>query len=113
MIAGWNKDDRVLPRTQAAAIFREQAKARFGDLAARFRRGFADLPFTVQGLGLMTGLEFGAEGSGMRAAAQLIENGVFAVWAANRPSAIQFLPPLVTSDAEADEIIAVFRKVFA
>ena len=86
---------------------------RVGDLATRFRRGFADLPFTVQGIGLMTGLEFGAEGSGLMAAAKLIENGVFVVWAANRSSAIQFLPPLVTSDEEADEIITVFRKVFA
>ena len=95
------------------AIEAEGFLDRVGDLADRFRRGFADLPFTVQGIGLMTGLEFGVEGSGLMAAAKLIENGVFVVWAANRSSAIQFLPPLVTSDEEADEIITVFRKVFA
>lgn len=33
VITGWNKDDRVLPRTQTADKFREQIQARFGDLA--------------------------------------------------------------------------------
>jgi para-nitrobenzyl esterase len=36
VIAGWNKDDRVLPRTQTASKFKAQAKRRFGDLAEDF-----------------------------------------------------------------------------
>ena len=36
VIAGWNGDDRVLPRVQTAEKFREQVGARFGDLAEEF-----------------------------------------------------------------------------
>ena len=33
VIAGWNKDDRLMGRAQAADRFREQVESRFGDLA--------------------------------------------------------------------------------
>jgi len=36
VIAGWNGDDRVLPRTLPADEFREMARKRFGDLAGNF-----------------------------------------------------------------------------
>lgn len=83
-----------------------------GELGHRFRAGFADMPFEVQGIGLMSGLDFGAEGAGLMAARSLIGNGVFVVFAASRSSAIQFLPPLVTTIEEADEIIEIVRSTF-
>jgi acetylornithine/succinyldiaminopimelate/putrescine aminotransferase len=45
----------------------------------------------------------------MMAAAALYKAGVFAVWANNDPRVLQFLPPLVISDAEADELIERLR----
>ena len=42
-------------------------------------------------------------------AAALYKAGVFAVWANNDPKVLQFLPPLVLSDAEADELIERVR----
>jgi len=33
VIAGWNKDDRVMPRAQSADQFRKQLQKRFGDMA--------------------------------------------------------------------------------
>jgi 4-aminobutyrate aminotransferase-like enzyme len=41
----------------------------------------------------------------------LIGAGLFAVAANHDPSALQFKPPLVTSDEEADEMIALVRRV--
>ena len=36
VLIGWNKDDRMLARPQAAALFREQIQGRFGELAEDF-----------------------------------------------------------------------------
>ena len=85
---------------------------RVRDLAARFRAGFEDLTFTLRQRGLMMGLAFAQEGGGMAAAAAVYEAGVFAVWAANDTRVLQFLPPLVLSDDEADELIGRVRAVF-
>jgi putrescine aminotransferase len=56
------------------------------------------------------GLKFAADGDAMLATRDLIGAGVFAVFANNDPSVLQFLPPLVVTDAEADEIIAIVRS---
>jgi len=82
---------------------------RVEDLAARMRDGLADLPLDLRQRGLMMGLAFAQEGGGMMAAAALYKAGVFAVWANNDPKVLQFLPPLVLSDAEADDLIERVR----
>ncbi|HSO21654.1 MAG TPA: aminotransferase class III-fold pyridoxal phosphate-dependent enzyme, partial [Chondromyces sp.] len=79
------------------------------ELAARFRVGLEGLPFALRQRGLMMGLAFDEEGGGMAAAAALYDAGVFAVWAANDPRVLQFLPPLVLTDEEADDIIGRVR----
>ncbi len=61
----------------------------------------------------MMGLAFPAPDAGMLAAKLLFDAGIFSVYAGNDTSVLQFLPPLVTSDAEADEIVAIVRSVFA
>ncbi len=85
---------------------------RVRELADRFRQGLAGLPFELRQLGLMMGLAFPKENGGMIAAAALYEVGVFAVWAGNDPRVLQFLPPLVLSDDEADDLIARVCGVF-
>ena len=41
------------------------------------------------------------------AARELMEAGVFAVFANNDTSVLQFLPPLTLTDEEADEVVAI------
>lgn len=83
---------------------------RVRELAQLFAEGLKDLPCTVRQRGLMMGLAFPQEGGGMAAAAALFEMGVFTVWAGNDPRVLQFLPPLVLSDDEAEDLIARVRK---
>jgi acetylornithine/succinyldiaminopimelate/putrescine aminotransferase len=78
----------------------------------RFAAGFAGLPFEVRRRGLFMGLKFPDEGDGMTAARDLIGAGVFAVFANNDTSVLQFLPPLVVSDDEIDEIVSIVRSTF-
>lgn len=85
---------------------------RVEELGARFESEFADLPFEVRRKGLMMGLSFAEVGAGMMAAKILFDEGLFAVYANNDTSVLQFLPPLITSDDEASEIIQIMRKAF-
>ena len=43
----------------------------------------------------------------------LIDAGVFAVWANNDTSVLQFLPPLILTDAEADDLAGRVRAALA
>ena len=58
------------------------------------------------------GFKFAAPDAGMMAAKMLFDAGVFAVYANNDTSVLQFLPPLILSNGEADELIARVRRVF-
>ncbi len=83
------------------------------ELGERFEAGFAGLDVELRRRGLFMGLKFPAAGEAMAATRDLIGAGVFAVFANNDPSVLQFLPPLVVSDDEADEIIAIVRSTLA
>jgi acetylornithine/succinyldiaminopimelate/putrescine aminotransferase len=61
----------------------------------------------------MLALKFPVEAGGLMAAKMLFDAGIFAVYANHDTSALQFLPPLVLTDAECDEIVAILRRVFA
>jgi acetylornithine/succinyldiaminopimelate/putrescine aminotransferase len=74
-------------------------------LGERLADAFAELPFELRRRGLMMGLAFLDEEDAMAAAKALFEAGVFVVWANNDRSVLQFLPPLILTDAEADELI--------
>ena len=52
-------------------------------------------------------------GAGLMAAKLLYDAGVFAIWANNDTSVVQFLPPLILTDKEVDELIDLVRKAFA
>ena len=72
-----------------------------------FETGLAGLPFTLRRRGLFMGLKFPNAGDGITAAGRLIDAGVFAVFANNDTSVLQFLPPLIVTDEEVDEIVAI------
>ncbi|MFV9672242.1 MAG: aspartate aminotransferase family protein [Acidimicrobiia bacterium] len=82
------------------------------DLEDRFAAGFADMPFTLRHVGLMMALAFPAPDAGMYAMKLLFDAGMLTVYANNDTSVLQFLPPLITTDGEADEIIGIVRSVF-
>ena len=86
--------------------------SRVAELAERFRAGLAGLPFELRQQGLMMGLRFPAPDAGIVAAKLLFDAGVFAVYANNDTSVLQFLPPLITTESEADEITAAVRATF-
>lgn len=86
--------------------------ARVRALGERFEEAFRGLPFELRRRGLFMGLRFPNEGDGMTAARDLINAGVFAVFANNDTSVLQFLPPLVLTDEDADELITIVRRTF-
>ena len=79
-------------------------------LGETFEEGLAGLPYTLRRRGLFMGLKSDEPYGGVAAAGQLIQAGVFAVFANNDPSVLQLLPPLVISDDEVDELLGVVRK---
>ncbi len=85
--------------------------ARVRELEQRFVEGLTGAPFEIRHLGLMMGLKFSAQDAGMMAAKLLFDNGLFTVYANNDTSVLQFLPPLITTDTEADEIVGIVRSV--
>ena len=86
---------------------------RVRSVGERFEAEFAGLSFALRRRGLFMGLKFPGEGDGMLAARDLIGAGVFAVFANNDTSVLQFLPPLVATDDEIGEIIAIVRTTLA
>ena len=66
----------------------------------------------VRQLGLFMGLVFADAASCLVFLKALIDNGIFAVYAGNDKRVLQFLPPLVTSEAEAREIVRILRQSF-
>ncbi|GBD85345.1 putrescine aminotransferase [bacterium BMS3Abin02] len=86
---------------------------RVQELAERFRTGLSDLPFSLRQRGMMMGLAFPAPDAAVMAAKMFFDAGVFAVWAENDRSVLQFLPPLILGDDEAEDIIARVRGIFA
>ncbi len=86
--------------------------ARVEAVGERFEAEFADLAFELRRRGLFMGLKFAHEGDGMLAARDAIGAGVFAVFANNDTSVLQFLPPLTVTDDDVDDIIAIVRSTF-
>jgi acetylornithine/succinyldiaminopimelate/putrescine aminotransferase len=83
---------------------------RVRELGERFEAGLAGLPIELRRRGLTMGLKFPEEQGGVLASKRLIDAGVFAVFAEHDHSVTQFKPPLILSDDEADEIVAIARE---
>ena len=78
--------------------------------AARLRAGLAQLPHVaeVSGLGLMVGIAFadGVSAAAVRAAAE--QRGLLVLTAKTR---LRLLPPLILTDADVDNALAILRDV--
>jgi len=93
---------------------------RTNELAERFASGFQRLmaryPETLvetRQLGLMIGLVFPDETCGPLMTKLLYEEGVLAIYANNDQRVLQFLPPLIMSDLEAEEALAALDRALA
>ncbi|NOY78710.1 MAG: aspartate aminotransferase family protein [Calditrichaeota bacterium] len=87
------------------------------ELADHFSEGFRQIAarvtkpkFTVRQKGLMIGLKFDAPLKAMALSKLLYDNGIFAVFSGNDPSVVQFLPPLITTLNQADDILTILEK---
>ncbi|MFW6051062.1 MAG: aspartate aminotransferase family protein [Myxococcota bacterium] len=95
----------VLDQVEAPG-FLERVRA----LGARFEAGFRDAPFVLRRRGLFMGLGLDSADAALEGIARLLEQGVFAIYANNDPSVLQFLPPLIIGDDEADDLIGRVRR---
>jgi acetylornithine/succinyldiaminopimelate/putrescine aminotransferase len=93
---------------------------RVGELAGRFATGFEQLrdryPETlvaVRQLGLMIGLVFPDELCGPLMTKLLYDEGVLAIYANNDQRVLQFLPPLIMDDIEAEETLGALDRALA
>jgi acetylornithine/succinyldiaminopimelate/putrescine aminotransferase len=72
----------------------------------RLEDGLTGVAAEIRRRGLFMGLRFDDPAGGITAAQRLIPAGVFAVFANNDQSVLQFLPPLVITDDEVDWLLA-------
>lgn len=93
---------------------------RVKELAERFASGLLQLrsryPETLletRQLGLMMGLVFPDETCGPMMTKLIYEEGVLAIYANNDQRVLQFLPPLIMSDLEAEETLAALDSALA
>jgi acetylornithine/succinyldiaminopimelate/putrescine aminotransferase len=82
-------------------------------LSGRFEEAFASLPFELRRRGLFMGLRFGSEPEALGALLRIMQRGVFCFPAGNDRRVLQFLPPLILTDDEADDLIGRMTKAFA
>ncbi|MGC9335418.1 MAG: aminotransferase class III-fold pyridoxal phosphate-dependent enzyme, partial [Anaerolineae bacterium] len=71
---------------------------------------YAETLLEVRQMGLMCALVFPDETCGPLMTKLLYEEGVLAIYANNDPRALQFLPPLVTSKLEAEEVLGALDR---
>jgi acetylornithine/succinyldiaminopimelate/putrescine aminotransferase len=93
---------------------------RVNELAGRMSTGFMQLqeryPETIIGVrqrGLMIGLVFPDESAGPMMTKLLYEEGVLAIYANNDQRVLQFLPPLIMTDLEAEEVLGALDRALA
>lgn len=80
----------------------DELQTKYPDLLVRLRR-----------LGMMMGIEMVNEYCGPLLTRTAYEAGLLCVYAANDPRVAQFLPPLVVTEGEADEILGRLDRAFA
>jgi acetylornithine/succinyldiaminopimelate/putrescine aminotransferase len=79
----------------------------------RLEKELAVLPCEIRRRGLFMGLRWPDETAGILAAKACIDHGVFAVFANNDTSVMQFLPPLILTDDEVDELADLVVRALA
>lgn len=83
---------------------------RVGEVSERLGAALGGLRFELRRRGLMMGFRFDRPDGGMAAARAAYEAGLLCAWANNDPSVLQFLPPLVLTDAQVEELITRVRR---
>ncbi len=83
------------------------------EMGEYFEAELSGLGFELRRKGMMMSFKFPREGEGLAAAAKLIRNGVFAVYANNDTSCLQFLPPLVITAEQAKELVETVRTALS
>jgi acetylornithine/succinyldiaminopimelate/putrescine aminotransferase len=86
---------------------------RVSALSERFAEAFEPLPFELRRRGLFMGLRFSSEMEALGALVRIMQQGVFCFPAGNDRSVLQFLPPLILTDDEAEDLSARMTKAFA
>jgi acetylornithine/succinyldiaminopimelate/putrescine aminotransferase len=93
---------------------------RVNELTARFASGFQQLQvrypdalIETRQMGLMIGLVFADETCGPLMTKLLYDQGVLAIYANNDQRILQFLPPLVMTDTEAEEALGALDRALA
>ncbi|MEC1177523.1 acetylornithine transaminase [Metasolibacillus meyeri] len=89
-------------------VFLQQVQAKSAYLQEQLQQAFTDEKFAVQGKGLMLGLYCGGEDVADYVT-QLEQAGLLVVQAG--PKVIRLLPPLIVSEAEIDEAVAILDKI--
>ncbi|MGB8222004.1 MAG: aminotransferase class III-fold pyridoxal phosphate-dependent enzyme [Polyangiales bacterium] len=82
-------------------------------MSERFAEAFDPLPFELRRRGLFMGLRFSSEMEALGALLRVMQQGIFCFPAGNDRSVLQFLPPLILTDAEAEDLIVRMTKAFA
>ena len=100
----------------ADAAFLKRVRERAGRFASGFESLQARYPETLveaRQMGLMIGLVFPDETCGPLMTKLLYEEGVLAIYANNDQRVLQFLPPLVIGELEAEEVIGALDRAMA
>lgn len=85
---------------------------RVSALSERFDRAFDPLPFELRRRGLFMGLCFSSEAEALGALLRVMQQGVFCFPAGNDRRVLQFLPPLILTDDETEDLIARMLRAF-
>lgn len=82
----------------------------FGDGLQRIAEIFPRRIAEIRQKGLFIGIRFVDEATASVAVKLLFDNGIYAIYSGNEKSVLQFLPPLVISETEAEHALARFEQ---
>lgn len=92
-------DANFLKRIETSGLFFEQ---RWNELSGRFPE-----ITEVRRLGMFMGIRMRSPEDCLILVRTLLDNGIFAVYANNDKRVLQFLPPLIVSESEREEIMQI------
>ncbi len=95
-------------------IEKEGLVERAKNIGARLKAGLksikSDLVADVRGEGLMLGVEFAMDEVGELTIAQIVKRGMIAAYTLNNPRVIRIEPPLIMSEQQAGEAVAILGE---
>jgi putrescine aminotransferase len=84
----------------------------FSGRLKQLSRRYPTLKLQVRGIGLMMGLEFKDETTALFMMKIFLDNGIYVVYSSNDPKILQFLPVLVITEKQGDEIVRLIERSF-